>query len=80
MALHASFRSGSIFEACDDLLQTGTRILSRGETRSCGSDSADVCSRVGVRQFLEDAVPVSGCCLGLRNVTFLREGSVYIDS
>ena len=23
MALHAVFRSGSIFEACDDLLQTG---------------------------------------------------------
>ena len=64
MALQAAFRTGSIFEACDDLLQ------------GCCADSSGICSPSGVRQFLENAVPGSGLCLGLSNVVFVREASV----
>ena len=60
MALHAVFRTGSNFEACDDLLQTG-RILSRGEeTQTRAVVRIDLVSVVGVRQLLEDAIPSSG--------------------
>ena len=78
MSLQAAFRTVSIFEACDDLLQTGDAYSAKGETQSqgCGADSSGVCSPIGVRQLLEDAVPGSGLCLGLNNVVFVRESSV----
>ena len=71
-------RTGSIFEACDDLLQTGDAYSAcRGEetqNQGCGADSSGVCSPVGVRQLLEDAVPGSDFCLGHSNVVFVRQG------
>ena len=60
MALHAVFRTGSNFEACYDLLQTG-RILSRREESQTGAVVRIVLAYVvGVRQLLEDAIPSSG--------------------
>ena len=78
MGLQEAFRTGSIFEAGDDLLQTGDSYLSRGETQSqgCGADSSGICSPIGVRQLLEDAVPGSGLCIGLSNGVFVRDASV----
>ena len=75
MALQAAFRTGSIFEACDGLLQTGDAYSAK-ENRGCGADNYGVCSPIVVRQLLEDAVPGSGLCLGLSNVVFVREASV----
>ena len=80
MALQAAFRTGSIFEACDDLLETGD-VYSAAEnhraSQGCGADSSSICSPIiGVRQLLEDDVPGSGLCLVLSNVVFVREASV----
>ena len=78
--IRAAIRIGSIIQACDDLPQTGRgRVLNRGEvtqSQGCGADSSGMCSPVGVRQLLEDAIQGSGFCLGLRNVAFVREGTV----
>ena len=51
MALHAVFRSGSIFEACDDLLQTGDA-YSAEEKKHRARDVVRIllASVVGVRQ------------------------------
>ena len=78
MALQAAFRTGSIFEVCDGRLQTGDAYSAERKTdgKGCGADSSGVCSPIGVRQLLEDAVPGSGLCLGLSNVVFVREASV----
>ena len=73
--VQAAFRTGSIFEAYDDLLQTGDAYSAK-EDRGCGADNSGVCSPIVVRQLLEDAVPGSGLCLGLSNVVFVREASV----
>ena len=82
MAPQAAFRTGSIFEACDDLLQTGDAYSAEEKHRAgvCGTDSSGVCSPIGVRQLLENAVPGSGLCLGLSNVVFVRDASVWSDS
>ena len=39
----------------------------------CGANSSGVCSPVGVRQLLDDAVPCSDYCVGLSDVSFERE-------
>ena len=45
MALQAAFRTGSIFEACDDLLQTGDAYSAAEKHRAdSGADSSGVCS------------------------------------
>ena len=56
MALQAGSRTGSIFEACDDLLQTGTHTHQRRNTEPglWSGYRSGVCSPVGVRQLLED--------------------------
>ena len=46
------------------------------QSQGCGADSSGVCSPIGDRQLLEDAVPDPGLCLGLSNVVFVREASV----
>ena len=78
MALQAAFRTGSIFEACDDLLQTGDAYSAEEkQSHGCGADSSGICSPIiGVCHLLEDAVPDTGLCLGLSNVVFVREASV----
>ena len=76
----ASFKTGSIFEACDDLPQTRDAYSAEEkQSQGCGADSSGVCSPIGVRQLLGDAVPGSGICLGLSNVAFVREASVYSE-
>ena len=77
MALQTAFSTGSMFEACDDLLQTGDAFSAEGKHRARAVVWIVLaCSPIGVRQLLEDAVPGSGCCLGLSNVGFVREASV----
>ena len=58
------------------------RIISRGEAHNqgCGADTSGVCSPIGVRQLLEDAVTGSGLCPGLSNVVFVHEGTIWSDS
>ena len=74
MVLKAAFSTGSIFEACHDLLQTGDTYSAEEKHR--GADSSGVCSPVGVRQLLEDDIHGYSCSLGLSNVIFVCEASV----
>ena len=78
MALQAAFRTGSIFEACDEYYPHWAHTTRGEETQSqgCGADSFGICYPVVVRQLLEDAVPESGFCLALSNVFVVREASV----
>ena len=49
MALQAVFRTGSIFEACDDLLQTGDAYSTEEKHRATavhGADSYGVCPQL----------------------------------
>ena len=64
--LHAVIRTAPIFEACDGLPKT-ERILGSGEKQSNarGVDSSGVCSPVGIRQLLHDAVPGFSVCLAM---------------
>ena len=45
----------------------GTHTQQR-RTTGCSANSSGVCSPVGVRQLLEDAIPGSNFCIGLSNV------------
>ena len=79
MALQAAFGTGSIFDACDDLLQTGNAYSAEEKHRAravSGANIFGVCSPVGVRQLIDDAIPGSVLCLGLSNVIFVREAYV----
>ena len=69
MALRAAFRTGSIFQACDHLLQTGDAY----------STEEKHIARAVVRIVLASVPPVgvrSGFCVGLSNVTFVRKAAV----
>ena len=78
MTLRAEFKPGSFFKRMRLSAPDWGRLPSRGETQSqdCGADSSGVCSPIGVRQLLDDAVPGSGFCLGLSRVVVAREASV----
>ena len=79
MVLQAAFGTGSIFEACDDLLQTGDAYSAEAKHRAMAVVRivlAYVPQLVCTRQLIEDAIPSSGFCLGLSNVIFVREPSV----
>ena len=60
---------------CSRLYRTHTQ---QRINRGCGADSSCVCSPVGVRQLLVDAVP--GFCLGLSNIICVRDGAVKSNS
>ena len=61
MALHAVFRTGSIFEACDDLLQTGDAYSAEEKKHRARAVVRIVLA--SVRQLLEDAISSSGFLL-----------------
>ena len=80
MALQAAFRTGSIFEACDDIFQTGDAYSAAEKHRARTVMRIVLVTVPQVLVFanliIEDAVPDSGLCLGLSNVVFVREASV----
>ena len=56
-----AFGTGYIFDACDDLPQTGDAYST--EEKHGGTDRSVVCSPVRVRHLLEDDIPDSGFLL-----------------
>ena len=73
MALQAAFSTESIFEACDDLSQTGDAYSAEEKHRARAVVRIVL---VSVRQLLEDAIHRSVFCIGLSNMIFAREASV----
>ena len=66
--------TGYIFDACDNLPQTGDAYST--EEKHGGTDRSVVCSPVRARQLREDDIHDSGFCFGLSNVVFVCEASV----
>ena len=78
MALRAAFSTVSIFEACDDMPQTGDAYSAEEKHRAVAVVRIVRASvlQYGVRQLIEDAIPGSGFYLGLSNVICVRVASV----
>ena len=72
MALHAVFRSGSIFKACDDLLQTGDPYSEEEKKRRARAVVRIVLASVPqllvFASFLRMLFLATVVCLGLSNV------------
>ena len=75
MALHAVFRSGSIFEACDDLLQTGDAYSAEEKKHRARAVVRIVLAYVPqllvFASFLRMIFLAPVVCLGLSNVIFV---------
>ena len=75
MALHAVFRSGSIFEACDDLLQTGDAYSAEEKKHRARAVVRIVLASVPqllvIASFLRMIFLAPVVCLGLSNVVFV---------
>ncbi len=83
MALHAVFRSGSIFEACDDLIRTGDPYSADEKHRARAVVRivlASVPQLLVFASFLRMIFLARVVCLGLSNVVFVREGAIKSDS
>ena len=65
MAMQAVFRTGSVFGAYAMICSRLRTHTQQWRNRGCGADSSGVCSPVGVRQLIMDAVPGSGFALVL---------------
>ena len=84
MAPHAVFRTGSIFEACDDLLQAGDAYSEEEKKHKARAVVRIVLAYVTqllvFASFSRMLLIAPVFCFCLSNVVFVREGAVKSDS